>query len=180
VGPSSCDPDPECQWDMRSHKVDIGGLLGGGRQRMLVEDQVPIEAFEGIGFPDGARVQLELRYVDRMLHVEGSVDARAHGACDACLEDVDRNVHVDVDERIDPAVGGDQDPFGDGNVISGDRLDVADLAQQVLLSVLPLGLRCSDECKGLCGVCGANKNASACSCDLGDTNGKSKMEDAAQ
>ena len=34
----------------RSHKVDIGGLLAGSRQTMLLEDDVPIESFEGIAF----------------------------------------------------------------------------------------------------------------------------------
>ncbi len=89
-------------------------------------------------------------------------------------------VHVDVDERLDPWNDGEDDPFGDGNVMAGSRLDVADLAQQLVLSVLPMGLRCSDDCKGLCGTCGANRNASACSCENGDTRGKSKMENTAQ
>ncbi|HTX58932.1 MAG TPA: DUF177 domain-containing protein [Verrucomicrobiae bacterium] len=148
----------------RSHKIDIGGLLAGGRQRMLVDAEVPIASFEGIEFPKGARVRLELRCVDRMLHIEGSIDACAHGECDGCLEDVDREIHVDADERLDPHLGAEADPFGEGNVLSGDRLDVADFAQQLVLSALPMGLRCSDDCKGLCGTCGANKNASACSC----------------
>ena len=178
VGPSYCD----CIGIMaRSHKIDIGGLLGGGRQLMLVDDEVPIEPFEGATFPQPARVHLELRYVDRMLTLEGGVDARAHGQCDRCLEDVDRDIHVDLDERIDPSLAGrDEEPFGDANVLTGDRLDVADLAQQVVLSIMPMGLLCGDDCKGLCGRCGANVNAGACSCDNGESGGKSKMEDAAQ
>ncbi len=164
----------------RSHQVDVGGLLAGGHQRMLVEDEVPIEAFEGIAFPDPARVRLELRYADRMLVVAGTVDAHAAGECDSCLEPVERDVHVDVDERLDPWSGGEEDPFGDGNVMTGSRLDVADLAQQLVLSVLPMGLRCRDDCKGLCGTCGANRNASACSCENGETRGQSKMENTAQ
>ena len=164
----------------RSHKVDIGGLLAGGHQRMLVDDEVPIEAFEGIEFPDPARVRLELRYADRMLVVAGGVDARAVGACDSCLERVERDVHVDADERLDPWHVGEDDPFGESNVLTGTRLDVADLAQQLVLSVLPMGLRCKDDCKGLCSMCGANRNTSACSCENGDTRGKFKMEDTAQ
>ncbi|MGB8520012.1 MAG: DUF177 domain-containing protein [Candidatus Tumulicola sp.] len=164
----------------RSHQVDVGGLLAGGHQRMLVEDEVPIEAFEGIGFPNPARIQLDLRYADRMLVVAGTVDAHAAGECDSCLEPVERVVHVDVDERLDPWNDGEDDPFGDGNVMAGSRLDVADLAQQLVLSVLPMGLRCRDDCKGLCGTCGANRNASACSCENGETRGKSKMENTAQ
>ncbi len=133
----------------QSHKVDVSGLFGGGRQLMLVDDEVPIEEFEGISFPRPAQVHLELRYVDRLLHIVGSVDVGARGACDSCLEDVDMQVHADVDERIDPQTGRDDDPFGESNVLTGSRLDVADLAQQLLLSELPMGLRCSENCAGI-------------------------------
>ncbi len=148
----------------RSHKVDISGLLGGGRQIMLVDDHVPIEDFEGTEFPAPGAVHMELRYVDRFLHIEGTVEADAKGLCDSCLEDVERHVRVDVDERLDPHGDREDDPFGESNVLVGNRLDLADLAQQLVLSAMPMGLRCSDECKGLCGICGANRNTGACSC----------------
>ena len=167
----------------RSHKVDISGLLGGGRQVMLVDDEVPIEEFEGTEFPGPATVHMELRYVDRLLHIEGTVDADAKGVCDSCLEDVDRHVHVDVDERLDPHSDRENDPFGESNVLVGNRLDLGDLAQQLVLSVMPMGLRCSDDCKGLCGICGANKNTSPCSCQTESNVEKSsepQVEDAAQ
>ena len=148
----------------RSHKVDISGLLAGSRQLMTIADQVRIAPFEGMEFPEPVSVTLDVRSADRMLVVEGTVDARVHGACDACLEDVDRQVHFDVDERLDPAQGRDVDPFGESNVLTGERLDVADLAQQSLLSALPMGLRCRQDCRGLCAACGANRNAGECSC----------------
>ncbi len=149
----------------RSHKVDVSGLLAGSRQLMVVEDEVPLEPFEGLVFPEPVQVVLELHRGDRMLVVEGSVDARVHGQCDACLEDVDLQMHVEVGERLDPAHGREVDPFGESNVLTGARLDVADLAQQSLLSALPMGLRCSAECRGLCPSCGANRNAGECSCE---------------
>lgn len=155
----------------RSHKVDISGVLAGGHQRVLVDDEVPIEPFEGIAFPDPARVRLELRYADRMLVVDGRVDVRAVGSCDSCLEPVEQPVHADVEERFDPWDDGEREPFGDSNVIAGHRLDVADLAQQVVLSELPMGLRCGQDCRGLCGTCGENRNTSACSCDNGEIRG---------
>jgi uncharacterized protein len=149
----------------RSHRVDISGLLAGSRQLMVLADEVPIEPFEGIVFPEPVRVHLELRQADRMLVVEGTVDARLHGQCDACLEDVDLQVHVEVDERLDPAWGRDVDPFGESNVLTGERLDVADLAQQAVLSSLPMGLRCGPQCRGLCAACGANRNTGECTCE---------------
>ena len=132
---------------------------------MVVADEVRLAPFEGIDFPEPVRVQLELRQQDRMLVVEGSVDGRVHGQCDACLEDVNLVLHVDVDERLDPTHGREVDPFGESNVLTGERLDVADLAQQSVLSALPMGLRCGPECKGLCVRCGSNRNAGECSCD---------------
>ena len=132
-----------------SHQVDVGGLLAGGRQVMQVEDDVPIEPFEGITFERPAHVRLELRGSEGWLQVEGVVDARASGACDVCLEPVEFDVHVDVDERLDPSAGRETDPFGESNVLMGMRLDVADLAQQVVLSALPMGVRCGPQCPGL-------------------------------
>ncbi|MBV8067353.1 MAG: DUF177 domain-containing protein [Candidatus Eremiobacteraeota bacterium] len=148
----------------RSHKVDISGLLAGSRQLMMVADEVSLEPFEGLVFPQPVAVKLELRQADRMLAVEGSVDAHVHGQCDGCLEDVELELHLDLDERLDPSHGRDVEPFGESNVLTGDRLDVADLAQQSVLSALPMGLRCSAECRGLCSICGSNRNTSECSC----------------
>jgi uncharacterized protein len=134
---------------------------------MAIADDVPIEPFEGISFPEPAHVALELSMVGRTLAVSGTVDARVHGSCDACLVDVDRNVAVDVEERLDPHREREAEPFGESNVLTGQRLDVADLTQQVLLVALPMGLRCKDDCLGLCGVCGADRNRGECSCDPG-------------
>jgi uncharacterized protein len=164
----------------RSHTIDIGGLLAGSRQRMIVDDTVPVETFEGISFPQPARVHLELRYADRLLTIEGRLEAQALGQCGACLEDTGAAIGVEVEERLDPLAGPGEDPFGETNVLTGTRLDVADLAQQLILSALPMGLRCGAECRGLCGTCGANLNAGACSCDNGESRGKSKVEDTAQ
>jgi uncharacterized metal-binding protein YceD (DUF177 family) len=43
-----------------------------------------------------------------------------------------------------------------------------------------MGLRCKDDCAGLCVTCGANLNNSTCSCNNGDHRGKPEVENAAQ
>lgn len=46
----------------------------------------------------------------------------------------------------------------------GDGMELADsLREQVLLAV-PIRFVCSDECKGICAVCGKNLNEGACGC----------------
>lgn len=57
----------------------------------------------------------------------------------------------------------------DVDYYSGDSLDLsAILVEQVLLD-LPMKLLCSEECRGLCPRCGANRNRHDCECDpVGD------------
>jgi uncharacterized protein len=165
---------------IHTNTIDVSGVLTGSGQQLLIEDRIALEPFEGIAFPEPVRTRLEVRCIDRLLQIEGTIDAVAVGACDLCLEDVERAMHVDVQERLDPAENRERDPFGEGNVLTGNRLDVEDLTQQLLLSATPLGLRCSDDCKGLCPACGTNLNAGICSCNDGDHRGKSKVEDPAQ
>ena len=105
-------------------------------------DEVPIEGFEGIRFEQPAKMQLTLRYAQGWLEVKGSVDAQAAGECDVCLDPVAFEVGVLVDERFDPRAGREAEPFGENNVIVGGRIDVADLTRQVVLSALPMGVRC--------------------------------------
>jgi len=150
-----------------SHKVDIGALLAGGRQQVLVEQQVPLEPFEGVQFPEPARVHLEMRSTGEMLEIAGTIDVKVHGECDRCLGEVDRQMHVDVDERFTANGESKSDPFGENNVLTGDRLDVKDLTTQLVCSAVPLGLLCAQDCKGICPVCGENKNAGACACKYG-------------
>jgi len=147
-----------------SHKVDIGGLLAGGRQRLSVDQDVALEPFEGVQFSEPAHVHLDVHATGEMLEIAGTVDVRIHGECDRCLGEVDRAMHIDVDERFPVDGEAQADPFGESNVLTGDRLDVNDLATQLVCSAVPLGLLCAPDCKGICPNCGENKNTGACKC----------------
>jgi uncharacterized metal-binding protein YceD (DUF177 family) len=125
---------------LRGHTVGIGALLAGGRE-MEIEDEVPVEPFEGISFENPAHLRLMVRYAQGWLELRGSVTGHASAPCDVCLEPVSFDVRANIDERLNP-FGGEREPFEEENVLAGDRLDVGDLARQVLLSTLPMGVRC--------------------------------------
>lgn len=147
-----------------SHKVDIGALLAGGRQRLSVDQQVALEPFEGVTFPEPALVHLDVHSSGDMLEIAGTIDVEIHGECDRCLTDVNRAMHVDVDEQFSTDGEAQTDPFGESNVLTGDRLDVKDLTTQLVCSTVPIGLLCAEDCKGICPICGENKNTGACTC----------------
>lgn len=149
---------------MGSYKVDIGALLAGGRQRLSVDQQVPLEPFEGVTFPEPAHVHLDAQSSGDMLEIAGTIDVKIHSECDRCLGEVERAMHLDVDEQLPTHGDALADPFGESNVLTGDRLDVKDLTTQLVCSAVPLGLLCSPDCKGICPTCGENKNTGACTC----------------
>ena len=148
-----------------AHKVDIGGLLAGNRQRLVVEDRVPLEPFEGVEFPEPAAIHLEMHASGSLLEIEGSVDAKLRSVCVRCLSEIEDRMHVPVDEQVEGRPELQDGPLGESNVLAGDRLDIADLATQLVCSAIPIGLLCKEDCKGICPRCGENRNFKTCDCN---------------
>ncbi|MDQ6930879.1 MAG: DUF177 domain-containing protein [Candidatus Eremiobacteraeota bacterium] len=144
--------------------IDIGGLLVGGRQTLRLDQAVRLDPFEGWRFPQPANVRLQIHGMERLLEVVGTIDLEAQGDCDRCLESVSQTMHIDVNEELEPKAALKDDPFSESNVLSGDRLDVADLTRQLVLSAAPFKVLCGQDCQGLCTTCGQNKNQGACMC----------------
>jgi uncharacterized protein len=72
-----------------------------------------------------------------------------------CLEDAGARVPVDARE-VDQPGGGEET---DSPYVEGDELDVEAWARDALVLALPAQIVCSEDCRGLCSVCGADLNA---------------------
>ena len=46
-----------------------------------------------------------------------------------------------------------------------DVIDLGDVIREQFYLALPMKPLCREDCKGLCPVCGVNRNREACSCD---------------
>jgi uncharacterized protein len=76
------------------------------------------------------------------------------GPCMRCLEDASRTLSIDAREVDQPGGGEDlRSPY-----LDGDELDLRSWARDALVLALPTRILCSADCRGLCGVCGANLN----------------------
>jgi uncharacterized protein len=47
-----------------------------------------------------------------------------------------------------------------------EQIDLGDLLREQLFLALPMKPLCSESCQGLCPVCGTNRNAAACGCEV--------------
>ena len=89
--------------------------------------------------------------------VRGEMRCEATMACARCLRPVAVPLRVAVDERFSrrPDSAGED---GETRVIEESRIDLTDCARELLILELPMRVLCSEDCKGLCPVCGANRN----------------------
>lgn len=103
--------------------------------------------------------------------IAGRLDAALQLACCRCLEPVRREVAVEIDLLYLPASEHD----GDGDVrieesdlttayYRDDRIDLGQLMHEQFQLALPMKPLCRDDCRGLCAVCGGNRNVTECGC----------------
>ena len=52
----------------------------------------------------------------------------------------------------------------DVSIFEGDKIDLSELAREQILLNLPVRFLCSENCRGLCAKCGADKNTVNCNC----------------
>ena len=109
----------------------------------------------------------------RSIRVRGWIKASIEHACDLCLKDL----QIDIDSKFDlffypmemieeggeAALSRDQTEVG---FYTGEGVGLADVVREQLLLWLPVRSLCSATCKGLCPMCGIDRNSRQCDCQL--------------
>ena len=95
----------------------------------------------------------------------GAVTANVNAHCARCLEPVRTSINAELDavfaRQADP-----DDP--DLYLFELSKVELTDAVKDALLLALPLRFLCSEDCKGLCPVCGVNLNTGSCTCQEGE------------
>ncbi|MGE5284562.1 MAG: YceD family protein [Actinomycetota bacterium] len=123
----------------------------------------------------------ELRLVDADLlltveggdiWIEGSFDARGEGFCDRCSNPVSLRFGKAFQTILTPksrdrAVGSTVELHEedlDVGYYDGTGVETNDILWEQVALELPLKVVCSEACRGICPVCGTNRNLESCSC----------------
>lgn len=143
----------------RTDSFDIGRLgLSSGEGRGL-DLEVPLERLTLAGQaydadPPTVPARLDVSRTTTGYALRLRFEVRLVGPCMRCLEPAARTVEVDAREIDQPS--GDTElssPY-----LDGDELQVRAWARDALALALPIQIVCKDDCRGLCGICGANLN----------------------
>jgi len=143
----------------RADLIDLPSLhLKPGEGRRL-ETAVRVEPLTMAG----ERYAIEGGFVDTVLDVSRTIsgyalrlrfDAPMTGVCMRCVSDARPVVSVDAREVDQPGDAEElHSPYVDAAV-----LDLAGWSRDALVLAMPAQVVCSEECRGLCPICGANLN----------------------
>jgi len=117
----------------------------------------------------------QIRIEEGSVKVNGRVVGRVQVECDRCLKPVD--LPVDSRFKLEYVTAEEYKSQQDAElsvedldltIFDGEVIDVDALVTEELLLAVPEHLLCKDDCKGICPVCRADRNAADCSCDTAE------------
>lgn len=119
-----------------------------------------------VGVAEGSPVELDLRLESVMdgVLVSGTVHAFATGECVRCLDSVERQLDVSVQELFEypgtreRLTSQAEEELNDEDVVyelDGDLIDIEPVLRDTVVPALPFQPMCREDCPGLCAQCGA-------------------------
>lgn len=151
--------DPKAPLVLDTHEL---GRRPGSQRELTLDVAAPAElGIEVLRVPEGEQIHLELRLEAVMegVLVTGTAEAGLIGECVRCLEPIEDEFLVDLqemyvydDNRRDQS---DEDLDDEVSTLEDDLLDLEPLLRDAVVLALPFQPLCQDDCPGLCTECGA-------------------------
>ena len=128
---------------------------------------------EQIRQPMPLRVTGEAEMSDtlREIRIHGSVQGEITCTCGRCLDAYAVPVRESFQLVYEPASAASRKPEtaisdrdADVGYYEPDGIELSDVVREQVYLALPMQRLCREECKGICPVCGGNRNQEPCSC----------------
>ena len=144
----------------RSKTVDVA----------IAPDEIDLE-LENARAVSPIRMRGAVERNDFRTDVNGKIDVEFEIDCTRCLEAVKFPLDFQFDvEFVDAEHFGSSGEHEidsndlDTDALPNEQLDLKELAREQILLNLPEQVFCKNDCKGLCEICGTNRNLKDCNC----------------
>jgi uncharacterized protein len=144
-------------------RIIVADLLRRPGAQRAVQIDAPLDDLSAgpIAVPPDAPVHVEatLERIPEGIVVRGEVDVRWAAECSRCLRPLEGTLAVGIDELFEPH------PIdGETYLLDHDCIDLEQAVRDAVVLELPQAPHCRDDCRGLCPVCGNDRNEIACEC----------------
>jgi uncharacterized protein len=144
------------------YEVKVQGKVEGSKYE---------EENEEVHFSSPAAYDLTVKKNGEMLNVRGAVECTLTLICGKCLEQFPLHVEGFVDVGLVPKSlmpseselelkGEDLDTY----YYEGDEIDLDPFVYEEIMLNVPIKPVCREDCRGLCSICGRNRNYEDCRC----------------
>jgi uncharacterized protein len=151
-------------------KIELNRASEDFSEKRLLEedpDTLNLQA-EGAAFKNQVKVELNLTKMQDQLICRGKVETQVTLECSRCLNEYRHSLSPDITFVIDLGGTPDQEKSEEEGYFFADpastHFEIDELVRETLLLSLPFKPLCSEECRGLCSVCGTDLNQSRCEC----------------
>jgi uncharacterized protein len=152
---------------MSGFSVDLASL-SPGFHRIGLEAEASEIGLSQQDWPRPVRGDFDVEKSGDQVRVKGSLTAVASLECVRCLKTFELQVRPPFDLYAERAGTGrrlDEEALERDQYMrfhDGRKLDLNEAAREALLLELPMAPHCREDCRGLCPVCGADRNVESC------------------
>lgn len=132
-----------------------------------VSYSIPLSELEDVhGYTFAEPIAVEGEFVNRagIVTLNYQVSCRLDAVCDRCLKPFTPSFSYTFSHTVVPSLHSDNPAYDAYLVAENDKIDLNETAISDLLLMLPTKLLCREDCKGLCDICGCDRNVTDCDC----------------
>lgn len=151
-------------------KIDLKHLKlhPGETEQFHIEEPGRNEFLHDIGgrYLENINVDLMVENTDGLLTGKGMLSTVLELTCSRCLEKIRYPLKVDFDITMAENIYKDEFSSEDDIIFfEQGEVDIHPYIEQVIFTEIPFNPLCDINCRGLCPVCGINKNTDQCQCE---------------
>ncbi len=117
---------------------------------------------------DNVLLNCEMDKSSSQIVIDCKVDFVAKQTCDRCTKEFDEEFETSFKSIYFISHSSDEEKEDESGIYylspDEDKINLSNDTMESILLALPMKVLCTEDCKGLCSICGVNKNEEECDC----------------
>lgn len=151
-------------------KIDLNGIFNSTERMLSFEDTIKISTVlsDGVAY-NNLDVFGTIYRIDEEIILDINAKLVYTDSCARCLKDIENEVETQFTVVVtETKVDINEDELDSVVLYVDGELKIENLAEAMIALEMPMRIICDESCKGICEVCGVNKNKVNCSCKKED------------
>ena len=153
-------------------RFDLNKLLDGAGFSDVVTDDVDLSQYSAGGerpLRDPVHITAQAKNRVGVVSLDCTYRFALDLPCDRCLAPVHRDMTLSIPHTVVRSLQNGPQDDEEYLVAPDGFVELSELAANYVIPELPSRFLCREECKGLCPICGCDRNVTQCQCQTKET-----------